>query len=165
MNYSSKKHRREILSAAGKLGTIAFVAGASPRVSVARDNDEKRLPNLPCGIVTGDVGQDSATIWTQADRASQMLLEVSRHEDFKRAKSYAGPNLLMSTDFTGRITLRDLKPGTKYFARVTLKDLDNPKQKSAPNVCSFTTADRKKSDIRFAWSGDTAGQGYGIDYY
>lgn len=163
MDPKSSKRRRDFLNDAGKFGTIAFVAGSTPKLSGANDSLDKNAPNMPCGIMTGDVGQNSATIWVQADRASQMLLEISQDEGFKNATSYPGPNLLHSTDFTGRLTLRDLKPGTHYFARVTLKDLNQTSRRSAPKVATFTTASRETEDVRFAWSGDTAGQGYGID--
>jgi alkaline phosphatase D len=49
------------------------------------------------------------------------------------------------------------------FVRVVFEDLDSGKARSEPVLGRFRTAPRSRRDVRFVWSGDTAGQGWGID--
>ena len=74
-----------------------------------------------------------------------------------------GPNVLEHNDFTGKILLRNLPQSDQVFYRVRFRDLDNIRKLGAPVVGRLKPAPQEKSDIRFAWSGDTAGQGFGID--
>ena len=46
---------------------------------------------------------------------------------------------------------------------MTLVDLSDVNAVSEPIVGRFRTAPASKRNVRFAWSGDTAGQGWGID--
>jgi alkaline phosphatase D len=69
----------------------------------------------------------------------------------------------MDSDFTAKMALTDLPAGQQIFYRITFQDLANPKVFSAPVVGSLRTAPTQGRDILFAWSGDTAGQGFGIN--
>ena len=62
--------------------------------------------------------------------------------------------------------LGGLPPGRRVFYRVVFTDTDSGRVKSEPSPGSFVTAparDGERADVFFAWSGDTAGQGWGIN--
>jgi alkaline phosphatase D len=49
------------------------------------------------------------------------------------------------------------------FVRATFEGLDSAGTRSEPLIGHFRSAPAGRRDIRFVWSGDTAGQGWGID--
>ncbi|RZU77661.1 alkaline phosphatase D [Micromonospora kangleipakensis] len=121
-------------------------------------------PVLTHGVQSGDVTAGSALVWTRADRPGRMVVEVSRRPDLRGARLLRGPVLDPSTDFTGRLRLRGLPPGERLHYRVRVADLDRPGVASEPLVGELTTAParRDRRDVRFVWTGDIAGQGWGI---
>ncbi len=92
-----------------------------------------------------------------------MLIEVATNEQFRSPMKVRGPDVFEHSDFTGKMRLEGLNAGQRYFYRIQFQDLDNAKAISAPLVGQFKTAATEAKDIKFIWSGDTAGQGYGID--
>jgi len=67
------------------------------------------------------------------------------------------------TDFTAKALVQNLPSGQDIFYRVRFQDLFSPTILSEPMVGRFRTAPSDQRSISFAWSGDTAGQGWGID--
>jgi alkaline phosphatase D len=120
-------------------------------------------PMANWGLQIGDVIDDRAIIWSRADRAARMIVEWSLDETFKRSKKIRGPHALDVTDFTSRIDLTQLPADSEIFVRVSYEDLDSGRATSEPLVGQFRTPPSRRRDIRFVWSGDTAGQGWGID--
>ena len=120
-------------------------------------------PQLPCGIASGDVTASSAILWSRCDRPARMAVEWSTTESFKDPTRVLGPDALPASDFTARLDLSDLPPNQRIFYRVQFLDLANPNLTSEPLTGTFKTAPLSPRDIRFAWSGDTAGQGWGIN--
>ncbi len=49
------------------------------------------------------------------------------------------------------------------FYRVAFVDLSDSTRISMPQTGTFRTAPKESKEIRFIWSGDTVGQGFGID--
>ena len=47
--------------------------------------------------------------------------------------------------------------------RVVLEDADDPRRSGEPVEGTFRTAPGRRGDVRFVWSGDVAGQGWGIN--
>ncbi len=160
----AKKHtRRRFSSLLTQLSAVAFVAPRARPLFSDEVTVDKLRPNITSGVAAGDISATSATIWSRADRASRMLVETSQHESFRNARLWIGPDVLESTDFTGKWTLHGLKPGEPVFYRVTFQDLGDLSKRSQPQVGKFHTAPGSPSGVRFIWSGDTAGQGFGID--
>ncbi len=120
-------------------------------------------PELTHGIQSGDISYDSALIWSRADRPARMQVEVAATEAFHNARLYRGPVVLENSDFTGKLLLTGLPAGEDVFYRVTFTGLESEQATSAPLVGRLRTAPRKKRDIKFVWSGDTVGQGWGIN--
>ena len=148
-------------SASSLLPTAAQAQG--PAI-VTRDGAR---PQFPSGIQSGDAQADSAIVWTRSDRPARMWVEWSTTAGFADAKRVRGPHLLEDTDFTGRIDLRALPAGQDIFYRVLMQDLHNERVLSEPMAghlrLPLAATAKSKRNVRFAWSGDTVGQGYGIN--
>ena len=77
-----------------------------------------------------------------------------------------GPYLREESDFTGRIDLSSLPAGQEIFYRVVLQDLHNERILSEAMAGHLRLPSQAGSktmrDVRFGWSGDAAGQRWGI---
>lgn len=121
-------------------------------------------PVITHGTQSGDPAADSALLWTRADRPSRMLIEVASDEKFSNIlQRVRGPHLLPSTDFTGSHVVTGLPAGADLHYRITLQDLKEGRALSEAAVGHFKTAPSTPRNIRFLWSGDMVGQGYGIN--
>jgi alkaline phosphatase D len=158
--HPSNPTRRIVLSRAALALGGAAALSAFPRPALSLAN---RRPQLPSGVQSGDVGAHNAMIWGRADRAARMSVEWSTTESFKDARRVAGPDALGGSDFTARIDLRGLPEGQDIFYRVSFEDLKDLGAVSEPVVGRFRTAPANKRDVSFVWTGDTVGQGWGIN--
>jgi alkaline phosphatase D len=143
-------------AAATALTTIGGIA----RPFVSRANDR---PLITHGLQSGDVTADSAVIWARADRPARMLVEVATTDSFKDVRNLAFVDALPESDFTAKLLVEDLPPAQDIFYRVRFQDLASPTISGEPKVGRFRTAPSDRRSISFVWSGDTAGQGWGID--
>jgi alkaline phosphatase D len=147
--------RRQLLQAGAAAGATLVVApGRAPAFVRSR-------PVLTHGIQSGDVGASSGIVWARADRPSRMLVALAGHRG--RPRWIEGPVLTADSDYTGKVKLAWLQSGERVHYRVALQDLRNPAVLSEPLEGSFTTAPRDRRDVSFVWSGDLAGQGWGIN--
>jgi alkaline phosphatase D len=145
-----------------QFGTIlgsAVIAGQSPAIVVA----DTARPSIPQGVASGEVTPRSAVIWSRTDRPSQMIVEYSTTESFKDRRRVVGPVAFSEDDFTAKTILANLPAGQSIFYRVLFKDLTSPKTLSIPSLGRLKTPSLERTNVRIAWGGDTAGQGYGID--
>jgi alkaline phosphatase D len=147
--------RRQFLarSASG----LALAALAKPAISRAADR-----PQIAGGLQSGDVSQRSGVIWARADRPAWMLVECSTVESFKTIVAAASGEALPEADFTAKLLLGDLPSGQDIFYRVRFADIATGLVGES-RVGHFRTAPVAGRSISFLWSGDTAGQGWGID--
>jgi len=160
--------RRRFLNASAVLGGASLLlppaAHAQAPALITRD---AMRPQMPHGVQSGDPLADAAVIWTRGDRPARMWLEWSTTASFATSQRVHGPFLLPDTDFTGRVDLRQLPPGQEIFYRVMLQDLHNERVMSEPlqgHLRLPGAAGRSAPrDVRFCWSGDTMGQGWGIN--
>lgn len=121
-------------------------------------------PEARWGVQAGDVTTTSGLVWVRADRPARMFVEVSATESFRRVRRLRGPLLGPGTDFTGTTALHGLPPGTQVHYRVVLADPDDPRRTGRPVPGTFRTAPARRRDgVRFLWSADLAGQGWGIN--
>ncbi|WP_374209745.1 alkaline phosphatase [Glycomyces sp. TRM65418] len=142
--------RRRLL-AAGAGGAVLL---GTPGISYAASR-----PQLTHGVQSGDVTDRGAILWTRADRGADMVVELATRPDFKHARRIKGPALTEATDFTGKVRLKGLRPGSQYHYRIRAEG----ERRSEALEGSFTTAATEPKDLRFQWSGDLAGQGWGIN--
>ncbi|MEY7977968.1 alkaline phosphatase D family protein [Streptomyces pilosus] len=153
--------RRAVLRgslAASAALTLPTALGAAP--AFARSG----RPRAPWGVQAGDVTATAGLVWVRSDRPARMIVETSATESFRRARSWRGPLLGPGTDFTGTTRLHGLPPGEQIHYRVLLADPDDPRRGGEPVTGTFRTAPvRRRDGVRFLWSGDLAGQGWGIN--
>lgn len=118
-------------------------------------------PTLTHGIASGDVRTDGALIWARSDTPATMVVDTSATDSFTNVVTRRGPLLTPRSDGTGVLRLTGLPAGERIHYRVTLEGEDGATSEPVTGV--FSTAPDRPSDIRLLWSGDTAGQGYGIN--
>ena len=151
--------RRAFVTSASAAGLVGASGLALPYYSRANPR-----PAFTHGVQSGDVDAPRGMIWTRTDRPSRVMFEVSTTESFANAltpcrRSMPSPD----SDFTVKRLLTDLASDQDIFYRMTAADLADINAVSEPIVGRFKTAPASKRNIRFAWSGDTVGQGWGID--
>jgi len=160
--------RRHFLSTSSLLGTQALslptLCMAQAPALITRDH---MRPQFPSGVQSGDPTANTAIIWARSDRAARMWVEWSTTANYANAQRVRGNYLLDDTDFTGRIDLTQLPQGQEIFYRVILQDLHNERvlSEAMSGHLRLPQASNGKAsrNVRFAWSGDTAGQGFGIN--
>ncbi|WP_179729939.1 alkaline phosphatase D family protein [Nocardioides kongjuensis] len=149
---------------AGTAATSGLVTGRLPgRAAAAPLLVRRDRPVLPLGVQSGDVRPGSAVLWSKADRPSRLVAEISRDPSFRRARTVRGPVVTPDTDLTGQVVLGDLPTGTDLHYRIRAVDLHDHRAASEPAVGRLRTAPGRRDDVRFLWSGDIAGQGWGVN--
>ncbi len=160
-NLSRRRFHQTTLGAFGGLGLISSKPAAAQAPAVT--TPESRRPQILNGVASGDVTAASAVLWSRTTRPARMLVEISATEDFRRVRRVAGPDVLENRDFTAKLDLHGLPPGEDVFYRIRFQDLEDRRVLSEPAVGHLRTAPLVPKNIRFAWSADTCGQGFGID--
>ncbi|MEA5597968.1 alkaline phosphatase D family protein [Rivularia sp. UHCC 0363] len=158
--------RRQFLLSSAIATSAIITKNVLPQVSFAQApgiiTSDKMRPKIPYGVASGDVNANSAVIWSRTDKPGRMIVDYATNESFKNAQRVIGPAALEVSDFTARVNLNNLPSGEQVFYRVTFQDLADINTYSAPSIGSLRTP-TQNGDIYFAWSGDTAGQGWGIN--
>ncbi|WP_137157105.1 alkaline phosphatase [Rhizobium sp. FKL33] len=150
--------RRTLMRGVGATGLVAASGLALPAYVRAAQR-----PVFTHGVQSGDVDVNSGMIWTRADRPSRIQMEVSTVESFKDAQRLAPLDVGPESDFTAKRLIESLPSDQDIFYRFVAADLQDINLTSEPLIGRFRTAPTSRRNIRFAWSGDTAGQGWGID--
>ena len=146
--------RRAVLAS----GTAFAATLAMPALSRAASR-----PAFTHGVQSGDVDTSSGMIWTRTDRPAKVMMEVSTTESFDNAMTLPPLDALPESDFAVKRLIDGLPSDQDIFYRFTAHDLSDINGISEPVTGRFRTGPAGRRDIRFAWSGDTAGQGWGID--
>ena len=152
--------RRRLLTTAGASAVMLPASGIGrPYLSRAADR-----PLITHGIQSGDVSDGEAVVWARADRPARMRVEVSSTDSFRTIHDVTFADALPETDFTAKVLLEDLPAGQDIFFRIVFEDHASPTIVGESQVGHFRMPplDRRAS-VSFVWSGDTAGQGWGID--
>lgn len=156
--FSYKTSRRRFLQSGAAFGLAASSGIALPAYSRANAR-----PVFTHGVQSGDVDTTSGMIWARADKPSRVMFEVATTSNFSDARKLPPMHALPGSDFSVKRLLTDLPSDQDIFYRMQLADLSDINVTSEPITGTFKTAPSARRDIRFAWSGDTAGQGWGID--
>lgn len=129
-------------------GVWAFSVGAGAKLEITH------------GVSSGDVTTHSAIIWARGLEVSgsTLAVEYDTDESFSNARRAEPVPLAADADFTGKVLLKDLQPGTRYYYRA--RHVVGTEQ-SEPVTGTFVTAPEANtaSDIKFVWSADLGGQG------
>ncbi|WP_458113522.1 alkaline phosphatase D family protein [Arthrobacter sp. R1-13] len=175
------------LAAAGGAAVVPTTAGTAaayaPRPSAVALVRNRLL--LPCGIATGDVTADSGVLWSRASGPGRLVARLLAVDDggsplrggraFQRV--LRGSTASEATDFTSKINAQQLPSGTRFALTMHFEDPEGNAGEAAQG--SFSTAPgpnvngrgvgggvgggRASRGQSFVWSGDTAGQGWGIN--
>jgi len=150
--------RRSFLVSASATSLVTASGLAAPSYVRAAQR-----PVFSHGVQSGDVTTNSGMIWTRVDRPSRINMEISTVESFENAIKLPPMNALPDTDFAAKRLIENLPSDQDIFYRFSAADLSDINTVSEPITGRFRTAPASRRNIRFAWSGDTAGQGWGID--
>jgi len=148
-----------VLGLGASLGVLQSPATAGSAPALVRAG----RPLLTHGVQAGDPTAGTISLWSRADRASRLVAEISTDPAFKRVRRISGPIVGDSSDFTGQIPVAGLPSGAELHYRITAVDLGDPSLSSEPLVGRFRSAVTDKRPIRFLWSGDISGQGWGVN--
>src|SRR5262245_33401819 len=138
----------------------AGVIGSLARPAISRAADR---PVVTHGVQSGDASTNSGVVWARADRPARMQVEIATTDSFKDIRGGVFVDALPESDFTAKALLEDLPAGEDIFYRIRFQDLAQPTIVGESVVGRFRTAPADLRSISFVWSGDTAGQGWGID--
>jgi alkaline phosphatase D len=158
--------RRRFVGGALRAGGSVLGAALLPRSlpgAPAILTPEAARPKAAYGASVGDVTGGRAVVWSHVDRPARMFVEWSTRASLVDARRVPGPAALEADGLTARLDLDGLPPGQRIAYRVLFQDLRDPGAWSLPVEGSFRTPPTGHRDARIAFSGDTCGQGWGID--
>ncbi|GAB4098140.1 alkaline phosphatase D family protein [Sinomonas halotolerans] len=181
--------RRSLVLGALATGTAgALTAGATAAPASAATPAHGAVPLLrhrltfPSGIQTGDVTTDSAVLWGRASGPGRLvatLRTVDAEGALLRGKgaferTLRGAWASADSDFTAKIAATQLPSGSRFQLTLQFEDAEGHLGEAVQG--SFTTAPAANAAGRtsalggevargqsFVWTGDTAGQGWGIN--
>lgn len=143
----------------------------------------RRRLHLPSGIATGDVTSSSAILWSRTDGAGRMVARL-RAVDAEGApvrgrggfeRTLTSGWVSEATDHTVKIGATDLPSGTRFALEVrfedeegVLSDVHHGTFRTAPGGRGRGGSGGHEQGAgrrgqSFVWTGDTAGQGWGIN--
>lgn len=164
--------RRFVQSTAVTAAGLALPRWAAAQQAPAIVASDATRPQALQGLQFGDPRDTGVIVWSRADRPARMVVEWSHDESMRNARRVLGPDALEPGDFIARQDITGFEPGREVFVRVSFQGLDNARSLSAPITGRFIapasaggghTRGGPGAPVRFLWSGDTAGQGWGIN--
>ncbi len=150
--------RRHLLAGALAAGVTGLAlppaaAGAAPALVRAG------RPLLTSGVASGDVTTSSAVLWARADRPARLVAVV--HGPRGSLRRVRGPWASPDTDLTAKIELRGLRQGQDHRVTLAFESADGRDGEQAD--VTFRTASTRPDPTSLVWTGDTCGQGWGIN--
>ena len=155
--------RRDFLTTSGRLGIGLGLAGTGLLSAPAIIMAEGRRPTVEGGVMSGDVLPDRAMLWGRASLPSRMLVEVADNPEFRGARQLPWVDVLPGTDLIGKIDATGLTGMDTVHYRVRFAALGDSRAVGEPMVGQLRLPPSAPRDLRFVWSGDVVGQGWGID--
>jgi alkaline phosphatase D len=153
--------RREFLL--GSLASCALASCARSCNAPAAITSDSSRPLVPLGAQTGDPTARSVVVWSKTDRPARLFVEWATDESFRNARRVEGPIASKSADFSARVELGALPPGRRIHYRVVFEADEPGRARSEPVSGTFRAPPGDGEDVTIVWSGDTVGQGWGID--
>jgi alkaline phosphatase D len=138
-------------------GLLVRPAAAAPFGIVRSDR-----PVITHGVQSGDPSVDGVVVWARADRTAQLKVAVQTGSRRHDSLTVPGSVASIETDYTARAWLPRLPEGPLTY-RVWFEPIDEPGVRGQMLTGSLVVPSRRARDIRFVWTGDNAGQGWGIN--
>lgn len=103
-------------------GWVAFICSLmcldSDSQTLKRARSESGTPRLMQGPMVGYITENEITIWARANGEFPIQVEYDRDADFTSPNKSEAITASKAEDYTVRLGLKDLQPGTKYYYRV-----------------------------------------------
>ena len=150
--------RRNLLKAgAAGLAGASFLEAPAYSAAGAR-------PLLTHGVQSGDATGDSARgVGPRRPPGPDVGRGQPAGPTSAGARLVRGPVLTPDTDFTGKVRLRGLPSDRTTYYRVRWRTWTARACRLEPLAGALRTAPAGRRDISFVWTGDMAGQGWGIN--
>lgn len=149
--------RRALLTSTAGLVVGGAALTGTARALAAPSLVRRRLA-LPTGVQSGDVTPSSGVLWARADGPGRLVAEISSG---RRSWHQVGPAASAASDYTSKIALDGLAPGRDYAVDLWFEDADGNRGES--QRATFSTPGIHPSATTFVWTGDSCGQGWGIN--
>lgn len=148
------------------LRTVSGAALASPIWAQTSPAIRTERPSVNA-VMSGDLidhgpNGAAAVIWGRANEPSRMQV-TWRTSEKGEPRMMLGPYCTDVTDFTGRIQIDGLPANQTILYDVQFQSLDSARGLSEPIRGRLRTPPSEPRDIKFLWSGDQVGQGWGIN--
>jgi alkaline phosphatase D len=115
----SKVSRREFVTLALSIGASVAWGGLRPRPGASRWVERRDL--FTEGVASGDPSPDSVLLWTRASSGTRaqarLTVEVAEDPAFHRVIARAAAFARREADYTCRVLVGGLEPGTTYWYR------------------------------------------------
>jgi alkaline phosphatase D len=140
----------------GLILTTMLLGLAAGGASVAAGKHKGPAAAITHGVIVGDVTSSSALVWARADREATLnvVLSGGQHGRIGRASARA------ADDFTARVPLEHLRPGTTYRYRAwfSLRGHGSSHWPLARGTFRTAPRDGQAEPLRLAFGGDLNGQ-------
>lgn len=123
----------------------------TPGTTPATFAEELKDTGLSLGYAAGDITPTGALLWLRAESNRPVSIQYGKDPALKEFSSTGPVTPSGEHDFTAKLLLEGLEPGTTYYYRAMV-----PRKKPGP-IARFVTAPRPEdlADVTFAFSGDT----------
>src|SRR5262245_36316015 len=131
--------------------TLVSSLGCAPLVRSKR-------PEVTHGVQSGDVQTGRALVWARCDEPARIVVEWDTSESFAHPRRFAGAVVGPATDHAATVALDGLPDAQVVWYRVRFE------REAARGASPWVTgrfATPRADRCRFAWTGDTCGQGFG----
>lgn len=119
--------RRHFLKLSSLLAGSVAVSTALTGCQAARAQGSLSAARFDHGVASGDPGMDSVLLWTRAtpsagESALDLAWELAADPAFDRVIRRGEVRAEAERDYTVKVDVRDLEPGTEYFYRFAARD-------------------------------------------
>lgn len=113
---------------------------------------------------SGDVSATRAVLWSRSDRPARLVVEWSISPAFFGSRRVEGAAATLDSGLTAKLAIAGLPPASRIHYRVRF-EAERPSEWIAGALTTPAMPDDRSAprDVVFVWSGDTNGQGWGID--
>jgi alkaline phosphatase D len=136
------------------MGRRAAVVVSALAVVLAVPTTASAAKGFTYGVSAAEVSSSSAILWAHANSAGRYSLQIARDSRFRHVLATATPSARSSGDNTMQVTVRGLKPGTRFFYRFQ----GTGGRRSDLGTFRTAPASNANATIRFGWSGDADAQ-------